>query len=132
MVYTSNANIYGKEYGSGRCYLCKQCGAYVGTHRPRPREAMGILANQNMRELKKECHAIFDPLWQGKQKAHKKRNDLYFWMSKQMGIPRDECHFGYFNEEQLKTARQILSGIQDKQMQYDKYGLIFFEEDKDA
>ena len=34
VIYTSNARIYGKEYGSGKCYLCTNCGAYVGTHKP--------------------------------------------------------------------------------------------------
>lgn len=32
VTYGSNARIYGKEYGSGYCYLCERCGAYVGTH----------------------------------------------------------------------------------------------------
>lgn len=127
VVYTSNAKIYGKEYGSGRCYLCTKCRAYVGTHKPRPRDAMGLLANSEMRELKKVCHALFDPLWMGKPKAHKKRNDLYYWLSKQMNIPYAECHFGYFDIEQLERAWQILVEVQDKQMCYDKYGQIFFE-----
>ena len=56
VIYTSNAQIYGKEYGSGRCSLCTKCGSYVSTHRHRPREAMGILANRDMREFKKVCH----------------------------------------------------------------------------
>lgn len=32
VVFTSNAEIYGKEYGNGKCYLCKNCGAFVGVH----------------------------------------------------------------------------------------------------
>ena len=35
VIYTTNDKIYGKRYGSGYCYLCTNCGAYVGTHRPR-------------------------------------------------------------------------------------------------
>ena len=53
VIYTSNARIYGKEYGSGKCYLCTNCGAYVGTHKPRPREALGLLADAKMRTGKK-------------------------------------------------------------------------------
>ncbi|AWY06879.1 MAG: zinc-finger-containing domain protein [Caudoviricetes sp.] len=127
VVYTSNAEIYGREYGSGRCYLCRRCGAYVGTHKPRPHEALGLLADHEMRELKKACHALFDPLWQGRPKAHKKRNDLYFWLSKQLGIHREDCHFGYFGVGQLKEAYQILCGIQGKKMRYDNYGVVSFE-----
>lgn len=86
VIYTSNSRIYGREYGSGYCYLCQSCGAYVGTHKPRPREAFGILADERMRNGKKMCHSLFDPLWQGKPKARKKRKDLYAWLAIQMGI----------------------------------------------
>ena len=58
--YVSNARVYGSRYGSGWCYLCESCGAYVGTHGPRPREALGILADKRMRRLKMECHELFE------------------------------------------------------------------------
>ncbi len=32
VVFTSNAEIYGKEYGNGKCYLCRKCKAFVGVH----------------------------------------------------------------------------------------------------
>lgn len=128
VTYGSNARVYGREYGSGYCYLCERCGAYVGTHKPRPREALGLLADEPMRTGKKMCHALFDPLWQGKPKAHKKRNDLYSWLAHEMGIPVEDCHFGYFDIDQLRRAYIILRGIQDKQMRYDNCGRIYFEE----
>ena len=56
VIYTNNNLIYGKSYGSGKCYLCTQCGSYVGTHEPRPTEALGLLADSQMRTLKKKCH----------------------------------------------------------------------------
>lgn len=73
VIYTSNADIYGKEYGSGKCYLCTSCRAFVGTHKPRPREALGILADANMRKGKVMCHEIFDTKWKGKKRQA--RND---------------------------------------------------------
>ena len=106
--YTSNAVIYGREYGSGRCYLCTSCGAFVGTHKPWPREA------------------LFDSFWRGKRKAQKKREDLYFWLSEQMGISREDCHFGYFDLEQLRQAYRILQTIQRQEMRYDSYGNLYF------
>lgn len=124
MIYTSNARIYGREYGSGKCYLCTECGAYVGTHKPRPREALGLLANERMRKGKMACHAIFDSKWKGKPKARKKRYDLYQWIAGQMGIPVEECHFGYFTLDQLKTAYRILKRIQDCPLEYDAAGKI--------
>lgn len=126
MIYCSNARIYGRKYGSGYCYLCEQCGAYVGTHKPRPREALGLLANERMRTGKKMCHALFDPFWKGKPKARKKRNDLYRWLANEMGIPVEDCHFGHFDIEQLIKAYNILYGVQGKQMVYDNCGKVSF------
>ena len=108
MIFTTNDRVYGKQYGSGYCYLCTICGAYVGTHEPRPREALGILANAQMRRGKMMCHDIFDQMWKGKPHSHKKRAAAYRWLAKEMNIPIEECHFGYFNIEQLRRAYKIL------------------------
>jgi hypothetical protein len=70
--YVTNAKVYGKEYGSGKCYLCTSCGAYVGTHKPRPKEALGLLANEPMRKGKTLCHELFDSKWKCRKNAHKK------------------------------------------------------------
>lgn len=126
VIYCSNERIYGKEYGSGFCYLCNNCGAYVGTHKPRPREALGLLADERMRTGKKMCHAIFDQFWKGKQKAHKKRKDLYRWLAHEMEIKVEDCHFGYFDILQLRKAYKILTQVKDKQMRYDNCGNIYF------
>lgn len=128
--YISNAEVYGREFGSGRCYLCRSCGAYVGTHKPRPREALGLLADEKMRKGKMMCHALLDPMWKGKPKAHKKRNDLYRWLAGEMGILLEDCHFGYFDIHQLRQAYQILLGVQNREMRYDNCGNIFFAERK--
>lgn len=130
VVYCSNAQIYGREYGSGYCYLCKQCGAYVGTHKPRPKEALGLLADSNMRKGKMMCHDIFDRFWRGEPKAHKKRNDLYRWLANKMGISVEDCHFGYFDIHQLRKAYRILLEIQGLEMRYDNCGNVYFEEVK--
>ena len=124
VVYTSNDNIYGRKYGSGMCYLCIACGAYVGTHKPRPREALGLLADESMRKGKKLCHSIFDSKWKGNHKSHKKRQDMYVWLSKMMGIPLDDCHFGYFDIVQLRTAYRILLKIKDQPLRYNSSGEI--------
>lgn len=124
VIYTSNADIYGKEYGSGMCYLCTSCGAYVGTHKPRPREALGLLADYRMRKGKMACHEIFDAKWRGKPKARKKRKDLYHWLSIRLGIPIEECHFGYFTLDQLRKAYRVMLDIKDEPLEYDASGHI--------
>ena len=125
VIYTSNAVIYhGKEYGSGKCYLCTNCRAYVGTHKPQPDEALGLLANEHMRKGKKLCHEIFDSKWKGEEKASKKRRKLYFWLSQQLGIHSDECHFGYFDLHMLRKAYKILLQIKNVELEYDNKGQI--------
>lgn len=102
--YITNDKIYGKKYGSGYCYHCKSCGAYVGTHKPRPKEALGILANEEMKNWKIWCHRGFDKLWND----GKSRGKAYKWLAKQMRISTRDCHFGYFDIKQLKQAYAIL------------------------
>ncbi|WP_216619040.1 zinc-finger-containing protein [Corallococcus carmarthensis] len=106
VIYTSNAVIYGREYGNGRCYKCTKCDAYVGVHN-RTNIPLGRLANRELRELKKECHALFDPIW--KQNKRIKREHAYERLAKVLGIPVNECHFGWFDKEMLLEAREILS-----------------------
>lgn len=106
--YVPNAQIYGKSYGSGWCYHCCECGAYVGTHKPRPREALGILANKEMQQWKIWCHSLFDSFWRGKNKANCKRNRLYARLAKDMDIEQRECHFGYFDVPKLKRAYAVM------------------------
>lgn len=105
VIYISNAKIYGKKYGSGYCYYCTCCGAYVGTHAPRPKEAMGILANAEMRAWKHKCHDLFDPFWQSKKI---KRHLLYRRLAQELEIPVGDCHFGYFDTEMLQKAYRTM------------------------
>lgn len=116
VVFVSNDKIYGRRYGSGYCYLCKSCGAHVGTHKSNRKQALGILADTRMRKGKILCHDLFDKLWKGKRRASKKREGLYYWLSVQMDIDFDDCHFGYFTLEQLRQAYNILLSVQDKTM----------------
>ena len=111
VIYIDNKEIYGKSYGSGKCYLCTSCGAHVGTHKPRPDEALGLLADERMRKGKKFCHDLFDQLWLNAPKGKKRiqaRTNAYAWLAKQMDVPVEECHLGYFDLNQLRKAYVIL------------------------
>ena len=70
-------------------------------------------------------------MWQGKKKAHKKRRDLYSWLAKQMSVPLEDCHFGYFTLGQLKQAYRILRQAASQKMKYDNCGNIFFEGERE-
>ena len=97
--YISNSQIYGRQYGSGFCYRCRSCGAYVGTHKPQPRKALGILANTEMREWKQKCHNQFDPFWQEHKDKQRRRKNLYIRLAGEMGIDVRDCHFGYMEQK---------------------------------
>ncbi len=103
--YIPNKQIYGKPYGSGFCYHCCDCGAYVGTHRIRPKEAFGILANDEMRKMKMKCHDIFDKMWNTPQQ----RKKCYAWLAKELNIKVEDCHFGYFDLDMLGKAYKVLT-----------------------
>lgn len=104
VVYVSNEEIYGQRYGSGYAYMCLSCGAYTGTHRHRPMDALGLLANKEMRRLKVKCHELFDKQWT----TYDERCKMYKWLAKQLAIPIDCCHFGYFDTDMLYKALNVL------------------------
>jgi hypothetical protein len=103
-ILTSNSIIYGKQYGSGKCYYCTKCGAFVGTHVPRPTIALGILSDGNMRKMRKKCHHLFDSFWH----TSKERNQCYQRLAMALDIDITFCHFGYFDQEQLEKAYQVM------------------------
>ncbi len=104
VIYTTNDTIYGKQYGSGYCYLCTNCRGFVGTHKPNPKIALGILADSEMRELKIKAHSLFDKTWNNR----KERNAAYKNLAIKLNIPIDECHFGYMDKDMLIKAINIL------------------------
>ena len=114
VIYTTNDNIYGKKYGSGYCYYCTNCGAYVGTHKPYPKKALGLLANNEMRKWKIMCHDLFDSMWKGKVGQKRIRAQLYKKLANELGISVVECHFGWFDLPMLKRAYNILTNWKNK------------------
>ena len=104
VVYTSNAEIYGREYGNGKCYKCTKCDAYVNVHNGTD-IPMGRLANKELRELKKKCHFLFDPVWKNVRLT---RSAAYQRLAKLIGIPPGECHFGWFDKDLLERSLEVL------------------------
>lgn len=105
VIYTSNSVVYGKEYGSGYCYYCTECKAFVGTHEPRPHEALGILANEEIRKLRKVAHRMFDI------KLNGTRSQRYKWLARAMSIPQETCHFGYMDAKELRKAIKCMEEL---------------------
>ena len=102
--YCSNARVYGKEYGSGKMYYCEKCGAYVGTSKTRPRDAVGILANAEMRDIRKKCHDLIEKKW----KTGENEREKYALLAQELDIPLSECQLGCLVLTTLRKAYEIL------------------------
>ena len=105
VVFTSNAAIYGVEHGNGMCYKCTKCDSHVGVH-DGTQVPRGLIANQEERELRKMCHALFDPIW--KNNARIRREQAYGRLANVLGIPVSDCHFGHFDKNMLLRCLSIL------------------------
>ncbi|MDC1266634.1 DUF3268 family zinc-finger domain-containing protein [Crocinitomicaceae bacterium] len=75
---------------------------YVGTYKDNV-TALGRLADAELRTLKSEGHAVFDPLWKD-LKTFKSQKDAYHWLSKEMNLSIEFTHFGMFSVTQCIKA----------------------------
>ena len=110
VVYGNMTDYQIKPFQSGKCYICTSCGAYVGTHIYRPMDALGVLADSETRALRAKCHEEFDRHYM----SLTARNTLYYMLSVEMGIKKEECHFGYFGKEELLKAMDIMQNKWEK------------------
>jgi zinc-finger-containing domain len=93
--------IYSVSYGL--IYYCGDCNAWVGCNKGTDK-ALGRLANQELRLLKKEAHAFFDDLW-NKSDSYFSRTQAYAWLSEEIGVPLELTHIGYFSPE---TCQKVI------------------------
>lgn len=95
-------------------WLCAPCDAYVGCHKRGARIGinavsdgtvpLGRLANAELRRWKSLTHEAFDPLW---KQGGMTRGAAYAWLAHKLGIPKNECHIGFFTLEQCQEAVRI-------------------------
>ena len=89
--------VYGKDYGW--IYLCDNyptCNSFVGTHRGTIKP-LGTLANKELRELRKECHRLFDLRWKS---GIMNRKQAYKLLQEIMNLSEKDAHIAMFNKEQ--------------------------------
>ena len=103
-TYCDSAVIYGRSYGM--IYRCEPCQAWVGVHKKHPKNALGRLANRELRKWKQAAHAHFDPLWKMSIRKHARIN-AYCWLGQQMGLEEARTHIGMFNVEQCKNVVKL-------------------------
>jgi hypothetical protein len=105
-VYQDSKSYYhGTSYGMR--YICERfpdCRGSVGAH---PNGSpLGSVPDSVTSPLRIQCHSIIDPLWRyedlrGKQR-NEKRNSVYKWVGKIMGMDRKDCHVGMFSADQCR------------------------------
>lgn len=110
--------VYGKmeefglePYQSGYCYHCESCGAYVGTHKNRKKEALGILAYGDTRYLRSICHQKMDEAYYSRNG----RRIAYHVLARELGLTKDECHFGHMERDMLERSFAIMSNWKPNQ-----------------
>lgn len=58
----------------------------------------------SLAKARQAAHRAFDPIWEFDLMS---RSDAYSWLAKQMGIPKNQCHMLYFNEEKCAKVVEI-------------------------
>lgn len=100
-----SAEVYGGR-DFGKIWICRPCGAYVGTHRNDPNHRpLGRLANAELRFWKIKAHAAFDPLW---KTGGMSRGAAYRLMQEAMGMTAQEAHIGEFD---VAECRQLIEAL---------------------
>lgn len=90
------------ELAKLRFWKCAPCSAWVGCHHGSDMP-FGRLANAELRKLKRQAHAAFDPLW---KKGHISRNTAYAQLARYMEKHPAWCHIGFFNEDECRRVIQ--------------------------
>lgn len=91
-------------------YYCDLCDALVGVHKG-TKQALGRLANKELRFWKKRAHLYFDNLWKQKMQQGfsktKARHNAYKWLSDAMEIEPKYTHIGMFGVEECKEVVKL-------------------------
>src|SRR6478609_12118401 len=104
--FVDSSEVYSRSYGM--MYLCRKCDAYVGCHQYSDRP-LGTLAKKELRDLRSQVHAVFDPQWKSAVFAKRsKRSEAYAGLAKLLGIDIKICHVGMFDEARCKEALKLL------------------------
>lgn len=100
--FVDDSEVYGTSYG-GKIYLCRDCDAYVGSHKhgKLKDKPFGRLANARLREWKVKAHASFDPMWKDTKAS---RSMAYSQLSIKLRISKDDCHIGMFDVAMCKRV----------------------------
>lgn len=114
VIYPHRSNdVPRPKFLDKKFYVCENNkDHYVGTYKDNV-TALGRLADAELRTLKSEGHAVFDPLWK-ERKIFKSRKKAYEWLSKEMNLPIEFIHFGMFSLAQCNEAIDKCKGLSNQ------------------
>lgn len=106
-----NSEVYGRLYGDWPfMYLCTGCRAYVGLH-PNTDIPLGSLADGALRKARSDSKAVFYSLL---EKLGIPRGEGYKRLAVRMNKDPSECHFGMFELEDCRLAKEICETFLNK------------------
>lgn len=116
-----HAEVYGgRSFGDWPwVYLCDDCGAYVGLH-PFTSIPLGTLADARIRAARKACKPAFEKLHRS---GGMTRKQAYAALAERLGIPVDECHFGWFDLDMCEQARRAAEQLRKELVAGDRAGV---------
>ena len=98
--YIDSKHYYSNGVSYGMMYLCWECDARVGTHK-NSGKPLGTMANHYLRELRKQAHSLFDPLWKEKKMT---RKEAYSYLKEKTGVK----HIAWARENECKKVISVL------------------------
>lgn len=112
VVFRSADGIYRENHRGTMLYVCSRypkCDAYVRAH-PGTRIPMGVLADPELRKLRREAHYYFDQLH---TTGFMTKEEAYCWLSGVVCAPKDKAHIGYLGEyycrQVITESRKLLA-----------------------
>lgn len=83
-------------------WLCAPCDAFVGCH-PNTTKALGTPAKPRLRALRKNAHAVFDPIWKNGLMT---RKGAYAWLTRATHSGT-QVHIGEADEKLCELIIQL-------------------------
>lgn len=117
-IYPSRPDLWSHPDGTERWWwLCSSCRGYVGCHKD-TLKPLGTPADKATRRAREAAHAVFDPLWQKRQRLSGLTRSVargrgYKWLADQLGIDRKRCHIGEMNAEMAMQVVAICKKARD-------------------
>ncbi|MEP6727578.1 MAG: zinc-finger-containing protein [Bacteroidota bacterium] len=118
--FVDSAAVYGTSYGM--IYICRPCQAWVGVHEGTD-QALGRLADYELRQLKILAHRWFDPIaieglinefYTVYIAGITTRQKAYHWLASELSIQPAYCHIGMFDVEECKQVIAVCQPIVER------------------